>query len=113
MEVLKNTENDLQIDLRPIDCCVIALTSEVRKLRTQCVMNPLNMGMLMIFPCSKGYSIKTSETGKFIINYDGSGTLEPNGVSHWLLQTNDETASITVTFPQQVSTYSVNLSKAN
>ncbi|MFH4896457.1 hypothetical protein, partial [Vibrio diabolicus] len=41
---------DLQIDLRPIDCCVIALTSEVRKLRTQFATNPLNMGMFMIFP---------------------------------------------------------------
>ncbi|MCA2422719.1 hypothetical protein LAZ43_23560, partial [Vibrio alginolyticus] len=51
MEVLKNTENDLQIDLRPIDCCVIAPTSEVRKLRTQCATNSLNMGMFVNFPC--------------------------------------------------------------
>lgn len=81
------------------------------------VSKPCQFGIeqhnVLISGYSKGYSIKTSETGKFIINYDGSGTLEPNGVSHWLLQTNDETASITVTFPQQVSTYSVNLSKTN
>lgn len=60
---------------------------------------------------SQGYSIETSKTGKFIINYDGSGVLESKGASSWLLQTNDKTSSITVTFPQQVMTYTVNLSK--
>ncbi|MEC7939086.1 MAG: hypothetical protein VX212_00520 [Pseudomonadota bacterium] len=60
---------------------------------------------------SQGYSIKTSKTGKFIISYNGNGVLESKGASSWLLQTNDETSSITVTFPQQVMTYTVNLSK--
>lgn len=50
MEVLENTENDLQIDHRAIDCYVIMLTSELQKLRTQYATNPLNMCMLMIFP---------------------------------------------------------------
>ncbi len=50
MEVLDNTENDLQIDHQIIDCYVITLTSEVQKLRTQYVTNPLNMGMFVIFP---------------------------------------------------------------
>ncbi|SBT15236.1 hypothetical protein [Vibrio celticus] len=58
-----------------------------------------------------GYSIETSKTGKFIINYNESGILEEKGPSNWLLQTSDKTSSITVTFPQQISTYSVNLSK--
>jgi len=34
MEVLKNTENDLHIDHRLIDCYVITLISEVQKLRS-------------------------------------------------------------------------------
>jgi len=34
MEVLENTENDLQIDHRPIDCYVITITSEFPKLRS-------------------------------------------------------------------------------
>jgi hypothetical protein len=50
MEVLKNTENDLQIDLRPIGCYVIAIASELRKLRPHQSANPLNMGMFMNFP---------------------------------------------------------------
>ena len=53
MEVLENTENDLQIDHRAIDCYVIMLTSELQKLRTQYATNPLNMCMLMIFPCGR------------------------------------------------------------
>ncbi len=32
MEVLDNTENDLQIDHQIIDCYVITLTNEVQKL---------------------------------------------------------------------------------
>ncbi|CAV18621.1 MULTISPECIES: hypothetical protein [Vibrio] len=58
-----------------------------------------------------GYSIETSKTGKFIINYNESGTLEEKGASIWLLRTNAQNSSITVTFPQQVATLSVNLSK--
>lgn len=50
MEVLENTENDRQIDHQTIDCYVITLTSEIQKLRTQYVTNPLNMGMFVIFP---------------------------------------------------------------
>ncbi|MEL7365317.1 MAG: hypothetical protein AAGJ78_05470, partial [Pseudomonadota bacterium] len=50
MEVLENTENDLQVDLRVIDYCVITLTIKLHKLRAQYTTNPLNMGMLMIFP---------------------------------------------------------------
>jgi transposase InsO family protein len=50
MEVLENTENDLQIDHRTIDCYVITLTSEIQELRAQYVTNPLNMGMLMNLP---------------------------------------------------------------
>lgn len=51
MEVSENTENNLQIDLRVIDCCVITLTIELRKLRTQYATNSLNMSMYMNFPC--------------------------------------------------------------
>jgi hypothetical protein len=50
MEVLENTENDLQIDHQTIDSYVITLTGEVQKVRTQYATNPLNMGMFMIFP---------------------------------------------------------------
>lgn len=50
MEVLEITENDLQIDHQTIDGYVITLTSEVQKVRTQYVTNPLNTGMFMIFP---------------------------------------------------------------
>jgi len=50
MEVLENTENDLQIDHRPISCYVITITSHIQKLRTQCITNPLNMGMYVNFP---------------------------------------------------------------
>jgi hypothetical protein len=51
MEVLENTENDLQIDHQTIDCYVITLTSEIRKLRTHYATNPLNIGMYVNFPC--------------------------------------------------------------
>lgn len=50
MEVLENTKNDLQIDLRLIDCCVITLTNELGKLRAQYATNPLKKGMYVIFP---------------------------------------------------------------
>lgn len=58
MEVLENTENDLQIDHRTIDCYVITLTSEVQKMRTPFVMNPLNMGMYVIFPWAISQYVK-------------------------------------------------------
>ncbi len=51
MEVLENTENDLQIDHQMIAGYVITLTGEVQKMKTQYATNPLNMDMLMIFPC--------------------------------------------------------------
>lgn len=51
MEVLENTENDLQIDHRIIDCCVIALTHKVQNLRTCYTTKPVNTGMFMNFPC--------------------------------------------------------------
>ncbi|MEZ8548941.1 hypothetical protein BCV29_03020 [Vibrio cyclitrophicus] len=60
---------------------------------------------------SLGYSIETSETGKFIISNNGSEILEEKSPTNWLLQTSAKTSSITVTFPQQVTTFSVNLSK--
>ncbi|WP_102412486.1 hypothetical protein [Vibrio cyclitrophicus] len=60
---------------------------------------------------SLGYSIETSETGKFIISNNGSEILEEKSPTNWLLHTSAKTSSITVTFPQQVSTFSVNLSK--
>lgn len=50
MEVLENTENDLQIDHRIIDCCVIALTHKVQNLRTCYTTKPVNTGMFMNFP---------------------------------------------------------------
>ncbi|MCF7504950.1 MULTISPECIES: hypothetical protein [Vibrio] len=79
------------------------------------VSKPCEFGIdkhnVLISGNSLGYSIETSETGKFIINQNGSGILEEKGPSSWLLQTSDNTSSITVTFPQQVSTFSVNLSK--
>lgn len=79
------------------------------------VSKPCQFGIdnhnVLISGDSSGYSIETSKTGKFIINYTENGILEEKGPSNWLLQTNDKTSSITVTFPQQVSTFSVNLSK--
>ena len=57
MEVLENTENDLQIDHRTIDCYVITLTSELQKLRTHYVTNPLNMGMYVNFPWATRFKI--------------------------------------------------------
>ncbi len=48
---IKKTENDLQIDHQTIDCYVITLTSEIRKLRTHYATNPLNIGMYVNFPC--------------------------------------------------------------
>ncbi len=64
MEVLENTENDLQIDHRIIDCCVIALTHKVQNLRTCYTTKPVNTGMFMNFPCSNrsklGIAVKMS-----------------------------------------------------
>lgn len=56
MEVLENTENDLQIDLRTIDYYVMTLTSDVQKLRAHHALNPLNIGMFVNLPC---YSISS------------------------------------------------------
>ncbi|PMM12667.1 hypothetical protein BCT61_18260, partial [Vibrio breoganii] len=51
IEVLENTKNDLQLDPRAIDCYVITRASEIKKLRTKYVTNPLSMGMYVNFPC--------------------------------------------------------------
>lgn len=49
MDILENTENDRQIDHRLIVCCVIALSIGTRNLLAHYAVNPLNMGMFMIF----------------------------------------------------------------
>ena len=66
MEVLENTENDLQIDHRTIDCYVITLTNEVQKLRTQYATNPLNMGMFMNLPWAVINALNDIEVGAVI-----------------------------------------------
>lgn len=79
------------------------------------VSKPCEFGIdnhnVLISADNLGYSIETSKTGKFIISYNESGILEEKAPSNWLLQTDDNSSSITVTFPQQISTFSVNLSK--
>ena len=62
MEVLENTENDLQIDHRIIDCCVIALTHKVQNLRTCYTTKPVNTGMFMNFPWRTGEVVSYKDT---------------------------------------------------
>ncbi|WP_299693244.1 hypothetical protein [uncultured Vibrio sp.] len=58
-----------------------------------------------------GYLIETSETGIFIISVDGSGILAERDESSWSIKTNDKNSLVTVTFPQQIITFSIKLSK--